>query len=399
MADDWPPGSPGAHEIRAWSLVLRSIPDRSQLRRSPFWRQFGQALSHLLATPHSGDGRPRPSAEQEAVRSMGPWPRRLVHWNILKGISFDGIVAALRDHPQLTGADVILLNEVDVGMARSGNRHVAAELGRRLGMHWVYQPSYLELTKGPGPDALSPGENESGLHGVAVLSRIRPVAWRGIPLPESFDMFAFHEKRLGRRVGLAAALPNGLMVGTAHHEVRGTPLGRAVQVQAFLGGVAAFGRQLRAAGHPGSGILLSGDLNSHTFTRGSMRRTVEAALRLLFTGERRLGRQFDRPWSGGREPLFAVLSEAGYAWEQLNASGPTAHARLPLIEEADRLPPGLRAWLDRWLPFRESGIPLHLDWFYGRDLRDDLTVRAAIVAELGGRGCPSDHAPIVLDLA
>lgn len=404
---DWPPGSPGPEEIGAWCQALRPIADRPALERSSFWRREGPAVTRLLRMPHAGGpgereelyahpAHPAHPAHHAPGECGAPSRVRIVHWNILKGIAFEEIARALGTHPRLAGADVILLNEVDVGMARSRNLHVAAELARRLGLYWVFQPNYLELTKGPGRDAAAPGENETGLQGVAILSRVRPVAHGGIPLPEGFDMFAFGEKRLGQRVGLVAALPGGLAVGTAHHEVRGSPGGRAVQMQAFLGGVEAFRRRARSRGQGAEHVLLSGDLNTHTFARGSARRTAAGALRLLATPRAQLVEQFDQPWRGGREPLFAVMAEAGYRWGRLNAAGPTAHAPLALIEEGDGLAAPLRRLLQRLLPFRERGIPLHLDWFFGRDLPSEPAA-TRIIAELEGEGAPSDHAPIVVD--
>ncbi len=401
---DWPRGSPSPEEIRDWCQSLRLIPSREALEESPFWRQWGAAVTKLLRMPHAGPAA-APAAAPAAGSGADPPPSRsvgrpvrIVHWNILKGIAFEGVLEALASHPHLAGADVILLNEVDVGMARSRNRHVAAELARRLGLYWVFQPNYLELTKGPGADGDAPGENETGLHGVAVLTRVRPLAWSGIPLPESFDMFPFGEKRLGQRIGLVLALPGGLVTGTAHHEVRGSALGRAVQMQAFLGGADAFCRRVRAQGKVAEQVLLSGDLNTHTFSRGSLCRTAAGALRLLLTPRGRLREQFDEPWRAGREPLFAVMEEAGYQWAHLNASGATAHAPLALIEEGDGLAAPLRRLLQRCLPFRERGIPLHLDWFFGRGLPGE-PVATWIVSDLAGDDGPSDHAPIVVEFA
>ena len=43
-------------------------------------------------------------------------------WNIERGNVFEGIVDALTNHDQLKDKDVMLLTELDYGMARSGNR-------------------------------------------------------------------------------------------------------------------------------------------------------------------------------------------------------------------------------------------------------------------------------------
>ncbi len=49
-------------------------------------------------------------------------------WNIESGNRFEGIVDALKNHARLKEKDVLLLTELDYGMARSGNRFVAQEL-------------------------------------------------------------------------------------------------------------------------------------------------------------------------------------------------------------------------------------------------------------------------------
>lgn len=386
---DWPPGSPAPEQIREWCERLRRFADLDDLHRSGFWLAESASVERLLATPHIGE---RSSARADAGPRL-----RLVHWNILKGIAYEGLRDALLTHPELRNADVILLNEVDVGMARSGNRHVAAELGRDLDVDWVYQPNYLELTKGPAEDALAPGRNETGLQGVAILTRSAPLAWAQIPLPECFPMFPFHEKRLGRRTGLVLSLPGGLVVGTAHLEVRGDPRCRAEQMRAFLAGVESFCKEEAGAGRPAGRVILSGDLNTHTFLRGDLVSAIQGALRLLFTPKGALRRQFLSPWHRNREPLFSVLGEAGYRWKAYNLDRHTGHAPLPVIEEGDRLPRPLHRLLSALLPFQEQGIPLHLDWFFGRGLPEG-GLKVQSIHELAGDGRPSDHAPIVLDL-
>src|SRR5690349_16575733 len=53
-------------------------------------------------------------------------------WNIERGIVFDGIVDALQNHKDLKDKDLLLLTELDYGMARSGNRFVAQVIARAL---------------------------------------------------------------------------------------------------------------------------------------------------------------------------------------------------------------------------------------------------------------------------
>ncbi|NKB79971.1 hypothetical protein HED49_20590 [Ochrobactrum daejeonense] len=49
---------------------------------------------------------------------------------------------------QATGADIVLLSEADIGMARSGNRHTVADLARDLGMSYAYGVEFVEMGLG-----------------------------------------------------------------------------------------------------------------------------------------------------------------------------------------------------------------------------------------------------------
>ncbi len=362
-----------------------------ELRASGFWRSQGAEIEKLLATVQ--DGSPPqpipPTARRETLR--------IVHWNILKGIEFESIVRVLREHDMLRDADVILLNEVDVGTARAANRHVAAELAEALGLHWAFVPSYLELTQGPGADVDAPGENEVGLHGVACLTREPPVALSAVPLPDSFDYFAHAEKRLGRRTALLAVHPDGFVFGAAHLEVRGTPRGRAKQMAALLDGVERLCARQAEAGQPVQGVVLAGDLNTHTFPRGSAARALRGFFRLLLTPPGMLKRQLREPWRANREPAFAELRRRGYDLTALNDDGLTAWACVAAFEECDWLPRGTRRWLARRLEPEPGGIPLRLDWFMGKNV--ERCGEACTVVELLNAQGPSDHAPLVLEIA
>ncbi len=67
-------------------------------------------------------------------------------WNVERGRRPDLWVAV----PAIAAADVLLLTEVDRGMARRGNRHVARELAEQLGMACVSTGSCVDwiLTRG-----------------------------------------------------------------------------------------------------------------------------------------------------------------------------------------------------------------------------------------------------------
>src|SRR5580692_10718939 len=104
-------------------------------------------------------------------RSMQNQAVRLVTWNIEKGKRWPLIEKCLQ-HDSIRSADVLCLNEVDEGMARSGNLRIAHEIGDRLGMHVAFGRTFKEFTKGIGDELLAPGENTTALQGNATLSRL-----------------------------------------------------------------------------------------------------------------------------------------------------------------------------------------------------------------------------------
>src|SRR4029453_5782816 len=150
----------------------------SELRRTEFFARCSQEIEELLS-------------QARIVRCPEAVPRlksflRVAQWNLEKGVRFAQILETLRSDEALKWADIILLNEADAGMSRSGNRDVACELAGSLGMHMVFGGVALELTGG-NPDA--EGKNQGSLQGNAVLSRYPVRDARIIPLPACFEPY------------------------------------------------------------------------------------------------------------------------------------------------------------------------------------------------------------------
>ena len=74
---------------------------------------------------------------------------RVASWNIDHGSGLDTISSALQKNP----ADLYLFQEVDQNALRSGQKDVAAELGKRLGMHVAYAAEFEELSQERGGKA------------------------------------------------------------------------------------------------------------------------------------------------------------------------------------------------------------------------------------------------------
>src|SRR5215216_3507987 len=101
-----------------------------ELRRSELYRAHASELRRLRDEPkiyYCQDARPR-------LKSF----LRVVAWNIERGSRLEGIIRLLNHHDVLRYADLLLLNELDDGMVRSGNRNVPGELSRALSAHAIY---------------------------------------------------------------------------------------------------------------------------------------------------------------------------------------------------------------------------------------------------------------------
>jgi endonuclease/exonuclease/phosphatase family metal-dependent hydrolase len=290
---------------------------------------------------------------------------RVVHWNIEHGNHADGVRDALLTHPVLRGPDVVCLNEVDLGMARSGNRDVAFELAETLGFFAAWVPMFLELGAGRHDDVrLAAGRsNRESILGVALLSRwpLRDV--HVVPLPVRYlAEFGFRELRMiGRHVALIAEVVHPaapFRVATSHLTVHGAVRDRAAQMRALL------------AALPGDGVptILTGDFNTHTHDRTSFVDSVRGFLHLL--GPRnRVRERFlfpDHPVHAPREPLFGALARAGFAWRPFMDDLPTLRLHFDRLPELEFLPGPLHCAVLRALRPLSARAMMRLDWIAAR---------------------------------
>jgi endonuclease/exonuclease/phosphatase family metal-dependent hydrolase len=341
-------------------------------------RRFGAAIPVAPAPPE-----PVP-APADAAMFDEPERVRAVHWNIEHGNAYPLIEKALVDHPQLHGMDLVFLNEVDLGMARSGNRDVAAGLAEALGLHGAWAPLFLETTPGrdDDPARAAGGENQESLFGIALLSRwpigdIRLVALPG-PAGLQFD----RERMYGRHVALIAVIerPGSPFVAVAVHlEVHRTREHRTTQMRALL-------EELRRESRP---VILAGDFNTHTFDRGGWWSPLAGAVTLLQPLAPLRKRLLWPDQGPARETLFDALREADFAWQRYVDRSPSLNVRLARVTEAGGVLGLGLAPLLRWM---EGRAQLKLDWFAGRGWREG---RGATVRGFDGPGLASDHAPII----
>ena len=286
-------------------------------------------LSSILDSAVLDNSYPVAAPTRIQVKGAGP-ALRIAEWNIERGENFDWVVLALRDgkrfrtrvqkdNPRISAkaldsasaeaknlsqSDVLILNEVDWGMGRSGYRDVAHALASALKMNYVYGVEFAEVDPLKlGTDQLTAedvgndkelqqelnGELKSdparykGLHGSAILSRYPISNVSVLRLPLCHDWFAdevrsvskvekgkrlgsdkiFLEKiereiRRGGRIAILADLkisdiPGGtLTVVDAHLENKCTPECRRKQMNTIL-------ERIHQVKTP---LVLAGDLNT-----------------------------------------------------------------------------------------------------------------------------------------
>ena len=268
------------------------------------------------------------------VAGLGP-VLRVVLWNIERGIQLEAVKLLLTDKnaflnqylqdragisPEQQGqlpsinrdrllddidvlqtADILVLNEVDWGMKRSGYRAVIRELGQALHMNWAYGVEFLEIDPvQTGTETFDKVQDEAdrqrlrqeiavdkerllNMHGTAILSRypIREAVLKPFEL-QGYDWFkeeknlaglekkkremakkaglesVLRQMRRGGRTALSVTLevpgiPEGrLTVVSPHLENRTSPKNRRKQMLEVLEAV-------RDISHP---VIIAGDLNT-----------------------------------------------------------------------------------------------------------------------------------------
>ncbi len=375
---------------------LRSHSTKSELHRSSFWAECGPQIDSILSTPEVLV----PAAVAPRLRSFV----RVAQWNIEKGKRWREVIERLESDSLLKWADILLLNEADCGMLRSGNAHVAREVASALQMNMAFGPAHIELTKGTEDELGLAGDNRESLQGNAVLSRYPILEAKIVPLPVCFEPFEFHEKRYGARNCVWAKLKVGggcAWVGAAHLEVRNTPRCRSLQMKHLVDNL------------PGSRedmYLVGGDLNTSGFARGTRLRTIQAIERLLFHNPDEVKEELRHP-ERRSEPLFRIAARAGFGWERLNSSEETASAPIDGLDEVDVLPEFIVRRVRRGLQPYRGYLSFKLDWLLGHGVRalgtgeilDASTGVAAsapgsVPMERTGPGRLSDHIPIFADL-
>jgi endonuclease/exonuclease/phosphatase family metal-dependent hydrolase len=278
----------------------RAAPSKGAAR---FPRSEPQASGevHEAAFPRS---EPTASGEVHEAREL-----HALAWNAERCKHLDESAAFLA----AAGADVVLLTELDWGMARSQQLHTARELASRLGMSFAYGVEFLELDLGGERERsdFAGHRNSVGYHGNAILARGALQRPQLVRLETRGDWFdgARGEARVGGRCAVLAQVPVGgrdVIFAAVHLDSHGSPSNRADEMHTLLDAIDARDRN--------APVVIGGDLNAFSLALADLadRERVEAALR-------------DDPlrWSHPvpHEPLFTVAAERGYTWSQSNVLG------------------------------------------------------------------------------
>jgi endonuclease/exonuclease/phosphatase family metal-dependent hydrolase len=245
-----------AHQLGPHFQALAQFHSTEALKASALYARLQGEIEEVLNgvvvedfTPHAARVAEH---ERRAVRATA--------WNIERGLRLDEIIRTLREHPVISQSDVLLLTELDYGMARSGNRFVAREIAEALGMAYAFAPSYINLSKGAGLESRAEGENAEALHGNAVLSRY-PLrrAW-SVALPNGKDKMRGREKRLGSQRAVVAEVehPSGsFRMVSVHLDAHSSQQHRRRQMSVVLDFLDTLKPELP--------VLIGGDWNTTTY--------------------------------------------------------------------------------------------------------------------------------------
>ena len=138
----------------------------------------------------------------------------VILFNAERGTQWKKQCTQIKSDPRLVNATLIILNEMDSGMARSGNVDTTHELASCLHMNYAFAVEFVELTLGQAKELKGLADNatnDRSLHGNAILSRYPLRELAVVPLPGTGEYWrkgGFDgENRLGDRMALFAAIP------------------------------------------------------------------------------------------------------------------------------------------------------------------------------------------------
>ena len=285
-------------------------------------------------------------------------------------------------------------------MARSGNRFVAQEIARELGLNYAFAPVYIPLQKGSGVESEMSGENTVSIHGLAMFSRYPMKNVHAVPLPNGKDKMWGKEKRIGYLRAIVADIehPAGeFRAITVHLDAHCSRAHRHKQIKIILDHLDTL---------PLRPTLIGGDWNTTGFNSQSGTRAIFGYWRRVMMGPKNVAlNHLPHPERFFEKRLFTGLEKRGYNFRDLNNLGTgTLHYDIGSIEKNTNL----RDWVPEWcFPFifwaagRVGGkVSARLDWFAANGLELAPGTAPQTVGHLvDTEGKPlSDHDAITVEL-
>lgn len=375
-------------ELRPHFNELAQCGSTRELHAHPCYRDLKSQFERIFRTPERGDFTPSPAEKKDDYR--------IVAWNLERGIHYEGQLQALQQDPYLSQADVLLLTETDVGMARSDNRNISRDLARELGMHYVFSPCYINLAKGSGVEYEADGENEAGLHGNAILSRYPLSKIRSVFLKNGKDKMRGREKRLGQQTAAVAEVQfpdQPTTVVSVHLDANSSQQHRANQMGDILADIEGC-----------SPAIVGGDWNTTTYNSSTATMAILGFWLRVFMGPDNVIRNHNlHPYNKFEKQLFTLLESSGFDYRTANAYG--EHTTSYDVDDI-KTHKNLREWVPAWcfafirwaLRNHDGKCPLKIDWLAVKG----LTASAPRVLHQfrESRKPPlSDHDPIGVDVA
>lgn len=261
--------------------------------------------------------------------AKGTCPLKALVFNMECGTRLSQILPYLTEHPYMKNADIIFANELDWGMARSGNRNITEDIARALGMNYAFGIEFI-TTKA------NKDSNREGRHGNAILSRYPLLDARVLRLPVIYNWFNREgDSRLGTRVAILARIKAaGQDIGLVclHLENRATPQERERQLRYIL--------EEADKAFSGLPVLVGGDMNTNTVD-GNAEDGMDV---FVENEEEQLRRMADIE---AFEPLMACALDFGYSFHDCNIMNKSTRRK--------HMPD-------------QPNILLNLDWFFQRGL-------------------------------
>jgi endonuclease/exonuclease/phosphatase family metal-dependent hydrolase len=384
------------HELRPYFSELAQFTSTKALKSSPLYAKLQPEIERVLSSIVQEDFAPEVTPAQSSHSS--PFIRATA-WNIERGLRLENIIRVFENHPVISQSDVLLLTELDYGMARTDNRFVAREIAERLGLNYVFAPCYINLNKGSGLEVHTSGENKQALHGNALFSRYPLRRAHLLALPNGKDKMKGGEKRLGSQTAAIADVehPAGTVrMVSLHLDAHSTQRHRHHQMKLVLDHLETL--------RPLLPVLIGGDWNTSTYnSRRAVYSIVGFFRRVLMGVSHVIENHYLHPERWFERGLFKELEKRGYDYRNLNEPGvgtlPYDVKDLAVnTNMADWVPTWCFWFLNRALEPHGGRCSLKLDWFTGKGITPDSDTPPRVIGNLNdAMGKLSDHDAIVLD--